>query len=92
MKLENISFANNDEITTFLTQYIPLRIHFLDSKDMHTINEILGEFWNQCCPESQSEIEETFAQLVDAGEIPVFSSGQNPERQPLYALRLPTLH
>lgn len=92
MKLENMSFTNNDEVTTFLMQYIPFRVHFLDSNDKHTISEILGECWNQYCPESQYEIEKTFAQLVDAGEIPVFSSGQNPERQPLYALRLLTLH
>jgi len=92
MKLENISFANNDEITTFLMQYVPLRVHFLDSNNKHTISEILGECWNQCSPESQSEIEEAFVQLVDAAEIPVFSSVQNSERHPLYVLKLPTLH
>ena len=92
MELNNISFANSDEVITFLMQYVPLRVHYLDSNDKHTVSAILGECWDQCCPESQYEIEQAFAQLVDAGEIPVFSSGQNPERQPLYALRLLALH
>lgn len=92
MELKDLEFVDDDARTTFLMQYIPHRIQFLDSNDKHTVSEILGGCWDQHAPEERPKIERVFASLIDAGELAVFPSGFTPDLQPLYALRPLPLH